>query len=290
MEGSDKSDKERSEKNDNDISILATAIINQQKRSTLPARERPKFSGDPLEYYSFCRAFEYTVERKTDDEMEKLHFLDECTVGEPNRLVKGYLSGDPSTAFKEVKSTLKKRYGNNYTIVAAFKEKADRWPDLKRDDAKGFTSFSIFLSEYLKTVEDIDCLPEVNHSGAIKTLLDKLPYYLRVQWRILVDTLEVNNGKIAGFKEFVEFVEKQTRIMIVCEPNVVQLATVWGCYYINFGREIDGLWARILRASEAIEPISPNATKFLPCTYICLQQIRIQILRTMFKMAKINDN
>ena len=74
--------------------------------------------------------------------------------------------------------------------------------------------------------------------------------------------------------------------------------TVWGFYYINFGGKLiytARLWARILWASEAIWAaiyVSPNQQ--MPqichtCTYMS-SKIRIQILRTKFRMAKINPN
>jgi hypothetical protein len=192
---------------------LTALLLEQQMKATLPQRTIQPYNGDPLEYCSFMQSFRYGVESKTTNDMDRLYYLEQLTTGEPNRLVKGLLNRGPTEGYQEAKALLARKFGNKYVIADAFKKKAEKWQDVRRDDDKAWTSFSIFLVEYKNTMSDLDCLNEVDHSATIKMLLNKVPYAIRNQWRVLVDNLEQRETKIAGFCEFVEFIEKQTRIV-----------------------------------------------------------------------------
>lgn len=58
----------------NDITSI---LARQQQLSYLPPREIPLFSGDVLSYRPFIRAFEYSIELKTDSSADRLYFVAE---------------------------------------------------------------------------------------------------------------------------------------------------------------------------------------------------------------------
>ena len=144
---------------------LVKIMTEQQKKSTLPHTLIPSYSGDPLEFCSFMQSFKYNVELKTDDNFERVQHLDQCTTGEPNRIVKRLLNRNPSMGYEEAKKELKRKFGDKYVIANAFKKKAERWPDIKREDDQAWTKISIFLVEYENSMVDLGCLNEVDHSG-----------------------------------------------------------------------------------------------------------------------------
>ena len=46
------------------------------------------FDGDPLHYHAFMQSFEQTIELRTDDAVDLLHYLEQYTRGQPKQLVR----------------------------------------------------------------------------------------------------------------------------------------------------------------------------------------------------------
>ena len=59
---------------------------------TLPQPELPVFTGDPIEYCDFIRAFENLVERKTSSSSARLYYLLQYTSGHVKDLVRSCLT------------------------------------------------------------------------------------------------------------------------------------------------------------------------------------------------------
>ena len=88
-------------------------LIHKQQESTLaltlPEPEVPTFNGNPIEYWTFVRAFENLIERKTASENARLYYLVQYTIGEVQELVKSCLSMDPEEGYRKARILLKQR-------------------------------------------------------------------------------------------------------------------------------------------------------------------------------------
>ena len=51
-------------------------FVSQQKRISLPRRRVPVFSGNPLDYCTFIRAFETVIETRVSDYAGRLYYLE----------------------------------------------------------------------------------------------------------------------------------------------------------------------------------------------------------------------
>ena len=203
----------QSAQNSSLISELTGMLRLQQLRATLPHRTITPYNGDPLKFCTFMKSFEYGIERKCTDNMEKLYFLEEFTTGEPNILVRGFLDKNKVSTFDDAKAALKKKFGNRHIIAEVFKDKANKWPEIKKDDVKGWTSFSIFLGEFWQTMENLEYASDVDQSVLIKNLVSKLPYSVRNLWRVHADKVMEEIGRMVRFRDFMEFIDKQVRIV-----------------------------------------------------------------------------
>ena len=92
-------------------------LVTQQHQSalslTLPKHEVPIFSGDPIQYCGFVKAFECLIESKTSSNSERLYYLVQYTRGEVQELMRSYLAMDPDEGYPEARKILKKRYGES---------------------------------------------------------------------------------------------------------------------------------------------------------------------------------
>ena len=100
---------------------------------------------NPLKFRRFLRQFNSRVVPNTDDDEERLSFLEQFTKGEPNKIV-SHLDG--TVGYQAALHELHERYGDPEIIASCFLKKALTWPAIKPNDAKSLDEFGIFLFEF----------------------------------------------------------------------------------------------------------------------------------------------
>ena len=70
---------------------------------TLPQPEVPTFSGDPIEYCNFIRAFENMIEAKTTSYSARLYYLVQYTAGDVQELMRSCLAMDSEKGYREAR-------------------------------------------------------------------------------------------------------------------------------------------------------------------------------------------
>ena len=192
---------------------MTKLLMEQQVKAMLPQRIIKTYTGDPVEYMSFIRAFEYGIEDKTSCSKDRLYYLEQFTTGEPNTLVRSCMHMEPEAGYREAKRLLVKRFGNKHKIAEAFIARIQSWPEVKSENAEALSSFSIFLRECFNTMKNLDYMHEMDHIGNIQLLVSKLPFKLRERWRIQVDNLQEDKGQVIKYVNLLDFVERQARIL-----------------------------------------------------------------------------
>ncbi|CAC5418241.1 unnamed protein product [Mytilus coruscus] len=127
------------------------AIIAIVKNLKQPMPEIKKFSGHPLEFRKFVRQFTVKIVQNSDNEDEKMNYLEQYTFGEAHKVVSGFSHLSGEYAYQAAMEQLEERYGNCEVIANAFIKKALDWPILKAGDSKGLDEFSLFLIECKNT-------------------------------------------------------------------------------------------------------------------------------------------
>ena len=61
-------------------------LVTQQRLANLPQREVTVFSGDPFEFLPFLKAFEHIIHSRTDNDEDRLYYLEQFTCSEPREL------------------------------------------------------------------------------------------------------------------------------------------------------------------------------------------------------------
>ncbi|XP_028317687.1 uncharacterized protein LOC114472566 [Gouania willdenowi] len=187
-------------------------LVKQQRAFTLPILEVPVFRGDPLEFDFFMKAFEHGIEERTDNNRDRLRFLEQFTNGRPKVLVRSCSHMHPDRGYVEAKKLLNKHFGNEYTIASAYIEKALKWRVIVSEDAEALTEFSVFLTGCFNTVDSMEFIEEMDSPTNMRTVISKLPFRLRGKWRGVAYDIQENTGARARFKDLVKFVDKQAKI------------------------------------------------------------------------------
>ena len=127
---------------DNVSSLQQLAIQGQQQQRylldaiQLPSVQIPQFDGNPLQYYSFVRLFESTVERDTVDNSSRLARLMQYSTGKARHVISGCTTMDPDVGYLRAKTLLKQRFGDEYTISEAWINKVTSGLRLKPTDGE----------------------------------------------------------------------------------------------------------------------------------------------------------
>lgn len=157
---------------------ITSTLVQQQRLSSLPARDLPLFDGDTLQYIPFIRAFERGVEEKAT-KCDCLYYLDQLTRGQPRELVHTCMQMTPELGYEKAKQLLQQHFGCEYKIAVAYIEKALAWLTVKNEDIKSLPLFSLFLRGCCNVMEDFMYMQELDMPSNIRVVVFKLPFRLR---------------------------------------------------------------------------------------------------------------
>ncbi|XP_044182096.1 uncharacterized protein LOC122962911 [Acropora millepora] len=191
---------------------IVEMLVTQQKKSSLPSPKVLNFDGYPLEYGSFIRAFENIIESKTSSSSERLYYLEQFTSGDVKELVRSCQHLPPDAGYDEARRLMKKKFGDDFRVVAAYESKALSWPEVRAEGGVGLNRFSLFLMRCKNAMEGSGHLTKLEQPDTIRKLVLKLPFNMRVRWRRLVDDVMETEARAAMFADFANFVDHEARI------------------------------------------------------------------------------
>lgn len=192
---------------------ISQAFASSLERFTLPQKELPKFDGSDLtEFPAFIQNFTRTIDKKCDDDADKLYYLEQSTFGTARDLVRSCGYHDAGRGYRRALQQLRQEFGNEYKIAAAYINKLDRWPSIRSEDAESLRSLSLFLLTCMNYMEDMNYLNQLNSPKELKVIIDKLPYDLRRMWRVKAHDIS-EDGQQVEFKHLVKFIRNQSNIL-----------------------------------------------------------------------------
>ena len=191
-------------------------LLEIQDQNRLPLPEPGVFSGDPLKYTMWVKAFETLIESRAIKPRERLHFLGKYVSGEAKEVVNGFMLLDGEDAYQKAKEMLAKRFGDPFTIATAFRRKLDEWKQIVPNDAIGLRKYTDFLVQCATAMKKVSGLNVLNDIQENHKMVAKLPKWLSTRWaRVVYKTKEEKKG-FPIFSEFVEFLVTESNI--ACDP------------------------------------------------------------------------
>ncbi|XP_071181279.1 uncharacterized protein [Mytilus edulis] len=175
-----------------------------------PTPDIKKFGGNPLEYRKFYRQFQARIVANTDNEEEKMTYLEQFTYGEASKVVSGFSHLIGEHAYSAAIKQLEERYGDTEVIANAFIKRALEWPTIQAGDSKSLDDFSLFLIECENAAVSMEAMRILEYSENIKRLMIKLPFYFHDRWRnVVMRTKEKKD--LVTFTHFVQFVKQEAK-------------------------------------------------------------------------------
>lgn len=191
---------------------ITATLVQQQNMLSLPPREIPVFGGDPLQYRAFIKAFEQGIERKAE-QADCLYYLEQFTRGRPQELVRSCQHMAPDRGYIVARRLLKEHFGNPYKVATAYMERALAWQNLKSEDADSLQEYSLFLRGCCNVMEELPYVQELDMPVNMRTIISKLPFKMREQWRTKAHEIMETTGDRAHFSSLVAFIEKRVKVL-----------------------------------------------------------------------------
>ena len=153
-----------------------------------PQVDMIKFGGDPLMYRKFIRQFNARIMKHTEDDDERITYLEQLTTGDVNTLVLSYSQLDASVGYKALMKELEERYGDNERIANSYIQKAFKWPPIRANinDTKSLDQYAIFISECAHAAHIINSFRVLEHPDNMRRIIWILPFHLHDCWRTQV--------------------------------------------------------------------------------------------------------
>ena len=172
----------------------------------------PFLDGNTIDYRSFIRAFESFIESRTCNSTERLYYLEQYTTGDLKELIKSchHLSRD--VGYEEAPKLLKKRFGDEYRVAAAYESKALAWPPIKAEGDTPLNKFTIFLSSCKNALAGSQYASKFDQPGNIHKLIFKLPFNMRDRWRRSADDIMERQPRPVEFNYPVAFMDREARV------------------------------------------------------------------------------
>ena len=172
-----------------------------------PKLEIPTFSGDPLKYFVFIRAFEENVEKNVGDSAPRLARLIQYCTGNALALLQGCAIMEPQEGYTTARQLLKDRFGSAFVIAQAWIDHVIAQGAIKPNDGPGLQGFADLLRTCLHTLKAMDALTEINTQSSLLQIVSKLPSYLLGRWRSQVVKVRRKHERLPRFEDLVLFVE-----------------------------------------------------------------------------------
>ena len=177
----------------------------------LPKPEVPVFSGDPMDYQTFIRAFENLIEANTDSNSARLYYLIQYTQGDVKELMKSCLWMKGEEGFAEARRLLKRRYGQDYKIAASYVDRVTTGPMIKSENAAALQRFSILLTSCKNMLRTIGYSSKLDNPDSLRKIIERLPYGMRKNWRDVVDKITEKESREISIDDIAAFVEAKAR-------------------------------------------------------------------------------
>ena len=194
------------------LEFLTRAMMEQATISRYPVPEPTVFAGDPIYYSGWKSSVDILLDRKSIPEDEKIFYLKRYLAGDARAAVEGYFLQPTSESYKLAREFLEERYGDQFTIANAFRDRLEKWPKLSGKDQVGLRKFSDFLRQCSLAIPTNPSLQILNDDRENRKLLGKLPEFLINRWARIVSEWREEKISFPPFWRFAEFIKKEAKI------------------------------------------------------------------------------
>lgn len=175
---------------------------------TAPKVDLMTFDGNPINYWTFTRAFEVCVDNVMTDPGAKLARLLHYCVGNAKDVIRFCSVMEPQEGYTEALRTLKERFGNDYLIAETWINKLTDGPQLKPTDNIGLRRLADEVLNCERTLHAMNRTNEIDTNRSLMKIVSRLPYHLQNRWKSLAIRVLDDSSRYPNLTKLVEFLNK----------------------------------------------------------------------------------
>ncbi|XP_055918584.1 uncharacterized protein LOC129950686 [Eupeodes corollae] len=226
----------------------------------LPRIDLPKFDGSYTTWRAFHDRFQALVHHnKALEDIDKLHFLQSCIVGDASRFLQNFAI--EAASYEKAWDLLKERYDHKRILVHIQMQILFGQPSLSRETASGLRDLLYTTRECLLALENMDVPVSEWDTVLIWFLFQKLPNMSQKLWEEKLG----NRKDLPNFKEFTDFLETRFRTLEVADQQEL------GVGYrtkdepsVNIRHRVPAAKPKVLHAKQAVKQPYRQAAKSNP--------------------------
>ena len=153
-------------------------LLNCCWKASLPIPEPSVFNGNPLKYSSWKSEFNTLLSGECIKTSEMIYYLKRYLSGPAKADIESTIYLAEEKSFTKAIYILDSRYGNNYIVAEAFRDKIQNWKRIQAKDYKGLQLFVDFLKQCEIASEGIPTLSILDDIRENRNICNKLPEWL----------------------------------------------------------------------------------------------------------------
>ena len=117
---------------------------------------------------------------------EKIHYLKRYLGGDAKSCVEGMFLFNTEAAYVKARELLQKRFGSDFAIGEAFRDKLYNWQPIADTDSDALRRYSDFLQQCdlaKQCIIGLECLDDCREN---RQMLTKLPDYIIIKWNRII--------------------------------------------------------------------------------------------------------
>ncbi|PIK37643.1 hypothetical protein BSL78_25514 [Apostichopus japonicus] len=177
----------------------------------LTRRYIPKFSGDPIDYWSFMNSFDVNVARRLGDDRTTLSYLIQFCTGKAHEAIENCILLDPTMGYKRAREILYDQFGCSHVVAQAHIYKVINRSPLRSNDADSLWDLARDMRRCQMTLTQMCYTADMSTTDNLLKIQELLPVHLQSKWAGMAHGLMENKIR-PNFSHMTEFVEEQAKI------------------------------------------------------------------------------
>ena len=148
------------------------------ERLEMPKREVISIDGDPGKYPRVIKSFEINVERRVNEDGERLSYLIQFCSGVAKDAIENCVILPPGQGYREAKDISQKNFGQKHIIVRAFIERVVMGPQILASDAEKLSQPARDMRNCVLSSEHMQYKVDINSMDTLRKVVMRLPPHI----------------------------------------------------------------------------------------------------------------
>ncbi|GAA56061.1 protein disulfide-isomerase, partial [Clonorchis sinensis] len=182
---------------------------------SLPKIEIDKFSGNPMEFWKFMKAFQMSIADRLFDDSNKLMYLLHYCRGEAKEAIEHCVFLPGKAGYQKAMDILRTQFGRPHDIAQSFMNELLVGGPIAPGDVDALRRLIRKMVNCDLALKQMHYTADLNCSTNLKRIVERLPRHLQQRWAEAADDI-LRSGSEPEFDHLVSFLDRSVSIASNC--------------------------------------------------------------------------